>query len=123
MLQAYKTIYSASLFCLEHGGRLAEQVHDHKSAIQHCHTIRGELLIFKGKVYRSSSTDDFVRPLYVIQISLSGELVFIPGQTILTLQAMADCAFKLFFYYKQYLLMKLFSTWNSTLAVYSSYEH
>jgi hypothetical protein len=41
LVQAYKNFYDAALFCLEHGGNLAEAVDDFRAASKFCSIIRG----------------------------------------------------------------------------------
>ena len=41
VLQAYKSVYDAAIFCLEHGGRLAERVEEPEEAVEHCTQIQG----------------------------------------------------------------------------------
>ena len=46
-MKAYKSVYDAAVFCLEHGGRLAGKVDEHLEATRHCATIEGRLLVSK----------------------------------------------------------------------------
>ena len=41
VLQAYKSVYDAAIFCLEHGGSLAERVEEPEEAVEHCTQIQG----------------------------------------------------------------------------------
>ena len=41
--QAYKSVYDAAVFCLEHGGRLAGKVENPLEASKHCATLRGKI--------------------------------------------------------------------------------
>ena len=47
LLKAYKSVYDAAVFCLEHGGRLAGKVEEPLEATRHCATIEGRLLVSK----------------------------------------------------------------------------
>ena len=46
-VEAYKSVYDAAVFCLEHGGRLAGKVEEPLEATRHCAKIEGRLLVFR----------------------------------------------------------------------------
>merc|ERR1712109_66348 len=61
LLKAYKSVYDAAVFCLEHGGRLAGKVEEPLEATRHCATIKEScapsLLARDGSCYQWSPVD------------------------------------------------------------------
>ena len=61
LFKAYKSVYDAAVFCLEHGGRLAGKVEEPVEATRHCATIEGRLLVFRFPTHSQETISEVRR--------------------------------------------------------------